>query len=239
MMTPRRLVGLTFIVFVLAIQVPFVRLARVFRYPDILRQPPEEILSAFQQGGGALIGTWYLFAIVIVLFLAAALALPHVQREAPLIPLRVATGFAALSALVQMAGLLRWVFVVPGLAKQFAEARSAEAKSMVMMVFSVQHQAFGVMLGEHLGQLLLALWTIGVAVGLDSLPRAIRVLGIASGALMLAGLSDGFSTVLPLESALLKPMPMIAFTVWSIWLLALGASLLRQVGALPAENVAA
>src|SRR4051794_22365273 len=145
MITSRRLAGLSFIVFPLAIQVPFLRLARTFRYPDILREPPGDILTAFQQGGSALIANWYLFAATIPLFLVGAL----------LLPLPIARVFAAISAAVQMTGLLRWVFVVPVLAEQYAEAATEQARSSIATIFMVQHQALGVVLGEHLGQFFL------------------------------------------------------------------------------------
>ena len=230
-MSPRRFVALSFLAFPIAIQAPFVRLARVFRYPDILRAPPAEILTAFHDGGGALIATWYLFAFTILVFLAGALVLAHAQTGKPSIPLRAATVFAALSALVQMTGLLRWVFVVPVLAKQFFEAQTAEARGVVATVFAVQHQAFGVLLGEHLGQIFLSLWTISVAVGLGWLPKVLRGLGLIAGMTMLLGVSDGFATVLPVGNALTKTLPIIAFVVWSIWLLLLGLLLLRRPGA--------
>src|SRR4051795_2125835 len=106
MITSRRLAGLSFIVFPLAIQIPFLRLARTFRYPDILREPPGEILAAFHQGGSALIANWYLFAATIPLFLIGALALPHSEGEPRSAALQVATVFAAISGVVQMTGLL-------------------------------------------------------------------------------------------------------------------------------------
>lgn len=221
MITSRRLAGLSFIVFPLAIQIPFLRLARTFRYPDILREPPGDVLTAFQQGGSALIANWYLFAATIPLFLIGAL----------LLPLRIARVFAAISAVVQMTGLLRWVFVVPVLGNEYAQATTEEARSAITTIFMVQHQALGVVLGEHLGQLFLALWTVAAAVGLASLPRALRVVGVAAGLTMLAGIADGFATVLPIQSAVMKALPMIAFTAWSLWLLALGVSLVGRQSA--------
>jgi Domain of unknown function (DUF4386) len=125
-----------------------------------------------------------------------------------------------------MTGLLRWVFVVPLLARQFVEAQTAEARALVTTLFTVQHQAFGVLLGEHLGQLFLSLWTVGVAIGLASLPKALRALGVAAGITMLAGVTDGFATVLPVGGALTKSLPMVAFVLWSIWLLCLGLILI-------------
>jgi hypothetical protein len=225
-MNPRRFVALCFLVFPLAIQVPFARLAAVFRYPAILRESPAEILAAFHQGGTALIASWYLFAITILIFLAGALALAHVQEEKPSIALRAAGVLAAVSALVQMTGLLRWVFVVPLLARQFMEAQTDEARALVTTLFTVQHQAFGVVLGEHLGQLFLSLWTLAVAFGLASAPKVLRALGIAAGLTMLAGISDGFATVLPVGNAVTKALPMLGFVLWSIWLLYLGVTLM-------------
>jgi len=51
------------------------------------------------------------------------------------------------------------------------------------------------------------------------------------GLTMLAGIADGFATVLPIRSAVVNSLPMIAFTAWSLWLLALGVSLVGRQSA--------
>jgi chromate transport protein ChrA len=61
--------------------------------------------------------------------------------------------------IVQMIGLLRWVFVVPVLARLFTDpAADSATRVAVSVVFTAVHQYGGVILGEHLGQSFTILW---------------------------------------------------------------------------------
>ena len=63
-MTMRRKAGLAMIAFVVAANVPFAMLVETFGYDDVLREPPLEVLAAFNAGGQPLILIWLAFAVV-------------------------------------------------------------------------------------------------------------------------------------------------------------------------------
>ena len=96
-----------------------------------------------------------------------------------------------LAGLVQMLGLLRWVYLVPSLARTYADpAVEKEQREASLAVFRAMHQYLGVGVGEHLGYLFTGLWSVltGIAiVGRTVLPTWMGWVGIVVGAgLMIA-----------------------------------------------------
>ena len=90
------------------------------------------------------------------------------------------------AAMVQVLGLLRWVFLVPHLARE--SASGADPKT-VDLVFQSFHRYLGVAVGEHLGYLGTGLWTILFAAGLQlgGNSLAITIPGYIIGAMLLLG----------------------------------------------------
>ena len=88
-------------------------LGKRFDYPEILRRPTSEILERFRAGGPSLILLWWAFMLSGLLLIAGAVLLGQVLGFGGIVP--VATTIGVLAGLVQMLGLLRWVYVVPGL----------------------------------------------------------------------------------------------------------------------------
>ena len=70
----------------------------------------------------------------------------------------VAIVVGVLAGLVQMLGLLRWVYLVPWLARAHVEAKPEEQRS-IEITFEAFHRFLGVGVGEHLGYLLTGLWS--------------------------------------------------------------------------------
>jgi hypothetical protein len=192
------------------LQVPFSLLASRFDYPGILREPAAVILTRFREGGPGLVAIWYAFAIAGLPLVAAMIALP---RALSLRRAQIATALGVASALLQVAALLRWTFVVPALAELHAAGDPGAAAAFVAL-----HQYAGVALGEHLGQLLLAGWTVGIA--LEVRPRWLRGLGMGTAALFLVGLGEPFAPEL-------KMVPVVAFLGWSVFVIGLGIEVLR------------
>ena len=229
-MRAERFVGWVMLLFPLAVNVPFGLLAARFGYPDVLRQPAAHVLTRFAEGGPSLVWTWYAYALLVVPYLAAVVLLPRVLDDEAGPGLRVATVLGVLSCAVQLLGLLRWTFVVPALASSYVAPGMDEATRRALEVaFTMQHQLFGVMLGEHVGQLFLAGWTAGMCAAWvrAGRGRAVALLGALSALLFLVGLVDGLSTVLPLSPGPLSQAPMVAFGLWCLWSLGTGLQLLR------------
>ncbi|MBI5941805.1 MAG: DUF4386 domain-containing protein [Caulobacterales bacterium] len=220
----RRLAGAAMTVFPLAATVPYVLLIDRFGYDDILREPPLVVLRAFQDGGPALVLIWLAFALCAVSFLwVAGWTAESVRAQGGRWPLW-ATLAGAGSALVQAIGLLRWPFVVPGLAATALDpAADPAARSAAVVVFGALNQFAGVALGEHLGQTLLAAWTFALAVAVlrgRLAPAPFGWLGLALVPLWILGQSELLATVVP--GFLVVEATPIAFMGWQVWLLTLG-----------------
>ncbi len=226
-----RIGGVALIGFAVAMNVPFALLATYFEYPAILREEPLVILERFHAAGPSLLAVWYAYAFVAISFLPIAWSIdkqlgPH-RSASP----RLAPAVAVLAGAVQSLALLRWVFVVPGLAQRVSDPGVGEAeRASIATSFEVLHQFLGVAMGEHMGQALTALWTVLVAWELRRGKRGERMLagaGVAAAALLWVGLTEGFATVLDFEPGVLALATPVGFVGWSVWLAALGVHFVR------------
>jgi hypothetical protein len=127
-------------------------------------------------------------------------------------------------------GLLRWVFLVPHLARADAAPDATPAsRQAVDLVFQSFHRYLGVAVGEHLGYLLTGTWTVlaGAAMVQSSVvPGWLGWVGVPIGAL-LAVCSLEF--VGPHEETgwrVAERLTPIVYVVWSLWLMGTGVALL-------------
>lgn len=216
----------------IAFNLAFFELGRSFEYPDILRKEPDEILRRFAAGGSGLILRWQalLASALLMLPLTALLAVALAAPPA-LTALAVVTG--ATASLVQALGLARWPFAVPELARRYLAAPDGPegdaARHTVEVVFATLHRYLGVGIGEHLGYLFTGAWTLLVAASILTtapLPAWLGFVGLPIGAALLVGTLE---FVGPNERDGWKLAGMIvpiAYIAWSVWLIALGVSLL-------------
>ncbi|MFQ3612432.1 MAG: DUF4386 domain-containing protein [Cyanobacteriota bacterium] len=228
MLRLRRWTGALCVGISLLANLPFLRLMSIFDYDDILREPPAVVLSQFAAGGSQLIWTWWAFAAVALVFVPTGILLATVLRREDTPYLETVGVLGALSGLLQAVGLLRWVFVIPPLARAFVEADAGE-RSTLATVYGAVHQYGGVLIGEHLGQLLLVGWTIGIAVavlGSSGLPSWLGWLGLTTVPFWLLGQTEMLATGIP-ELPVLELGP-VAFMLWEVWLLLLGLWLWRS-----------
>jgi Domain of unknown function (DUF4386) len=221
--------GTLFILFSIAINVPYWLLTQNFEYDDILRQPPDRILTQFHAGGTGLILTWFAFAAIALLFIPASALLQKVLQREDTPYLNAVTLMGVLSGILQVVGLMRWVFVIPILANLYVDpATNATTREAIAIAFRVVHQYGGVTIGEHLGQILLVLWTLGV--GLAMLKSRlfkpwVAWVGLLTIPFWIIGQSELLATAIP--SLPVWEVTPIGFTIWEIWLLVIGIFLLR------------
>ena len=227
-MNGERAAGVVLIVAPLWFNVTFALLGSRFDYPDILRRPATEILDRFRAGGSSLILLWWMFMLSGLLLIPAVVLLGQVLGFTGIVPIAVTIG--VLAGLVQMLGLLRWVYLVPSLARTSADPGvGSEQREAAIAVFRAAHQYLGVGVGEHLGYLFTGIWSIltGVAiVGRDPIPTWMGWVGIVVGAGLVVGSAeflgrdqdDGW----PLAGAAIP----ILYIAWSSWLLAMGIALI-------------
>ena len=137
--------GLLLIVVPIAFNASFFLLQRAFEYPDILRQPTDDILRRFKAGGAPLRRLWYAFAVSALLFTPVPILVQQVfGPDAPWY-LAVGTLLGVLAGVVQVLGLIRWSFLVPSLADSYTDPHATPAiRESVAVTFQAFHRYVGV-----------------------------------------------------------------------------------------------
>ena len=221
--------GVVLIVAPLWFNANFALLGKRFEYPDILRRPTSEVLERFRAGGAGLILLWWTFMLSGLLLIAGAVLLGQVLGFGVIVP--VATTIGVLAGFVQMLGLLRWVYVVPGLARAYTDpSAGTEQKEATAAVFRALHQYLGVGVGEHLGYLFTGIWSVlvGIAIVGDgtALPVWLGWPGVVIGAGLVVGSAEFLGPNEERGWGLAGAAIPILYIAWSVWLLAMGIALL-------------
>ena len=198
----------------------FTALGTVFDYPDVLKQPVDEVLAAFRASQGA-VGAWFL-----VMALSAALFAPiavGVGRLSASRAMRLAVPVGIAAAAVQVIGLLRWPLLVPGYAADATSPDPAVAAA-ARDAFTTAHHLLGNVVGETLGYTLTAAWTLLVlaAVGSRFAGRWFTVAGASSAVLILAGVLS------PLGLPVIDTANFVGYILWSAWLIAFAVLVVRK-----------
>ncbi|MET7397740.1 DUF4386 family protein [Dactylosporangium sp. NPDC005572] len=186
--------------------VAFTGLGSVFGYPDVLQDPPAEVLARFHADAWVIGGLFLLLALGAGLLAPVAIGL-GTSRAA------VRVGVAA--AAVQVAGLLRWPLIVP-----FVDDPET---------FRTLNLVLGQLIGESAGYALTAAWTVLVALGLHRAGRLDRWsagAGIVTAAMIATGL------LVPFDVPGADLANFVGYVGWSLWLVALGIRLIvrrRQI----------
>lgn len=228
----RRMAGVAMAAFAVAANVPFALLVDRFGYDDVLREPPLQVLAAFEAGGPELILIWLAFAVCALSFLwVSGWTGEAVQAGGGRWPGWAASAGAA-SAVAQAVGLSRWTFVTPGLADRALHGDAMESAGAVA-VYQGLHQFAGVAIGEWLGQTLLAAWTLALGLALVRGPMArglwTRMLGVIAlilSPLWILGQTELLATVDPAFPDF--QITQWVFTAWLVWLFGLGVTWLVQ-----------
>jgi hypothetical protein len=206
--------------------VAFTALGSIFDYPDILKQPTDDILAAFRGSQGTIAGWFTVMAISAALFAPIAIGVGRLSSSRAM---RAAVVAGVAAAVVQAVGLSRWPLLVPGYA---ADATSSDATIAAAGrdAFETAHQILGNLIGETFGYLLTAAWTLLVlaAIGRTIAGRWFTVLGAGSAALILAGVLS------PLNLPGLDMANFIGYVLWSSWLIAFAVVLIRTPRTAPA-----
>lgn len=223
-----RLIGRLLILGAVLVCIPYIILTVTFDYPTILRQEPGRVLARFQTGGSTLIAVWWAFAAT-GFPLVIAYSLIGQRLESKLYSVRWVTMVGVVSGLVQIIGLLRWVFVVPVLASAYTQATDPAIRAASIIAFQTIHQYGGVMLGEHLGQLLTILWTVMMSRAFDRLrlfPAWVNWLGYVASAVYGLAQGDLVKTVVP-GFPVWGLAGLLGSTLWLVWLVVIGVQFLR------------
>lgn len=227
----RKLTGIFFIVGAILVNIPFTLLMINFDYPDILRQPTAEILTRFQAGGDSLIYTWLTFAWVGLPLLLGAIMLKRILENENSPFLETATSLGVVGFIVQVIGLLRWVFVVPALAQLFTDPTTDPAtQASISTVFIAVHQYGGVVLGEHIGQLLTIVWmsmVSGIIYKSKMFSKWVAWFGWFASAVYLLAQTELLATAIP-DFPVIDWAGLYGSLLWLAWMLVLGVYLVKN-----------
>ena len=224
-----RATGALFVVGAVAFAAAATVLSSTFDWPDILREPAGVVLPAVTAGGPGLVWTWFATGWTYALLAVPILLLPAVlgRRNDPV--LRAATVVGATSVLLSLIGFLRWVFVVPPLARSYATGDPV-TRVAVDAAWTAQHQFGGALLGEHLGQLLAIGWSLTLSVIIlrtRVLPRWLGASGLVVSALYLLNQGDVLATAIP-GFPVWDLAGLLGSTGWGLWVAALGITILLR-----------
>jgi len=222
--------GIVLIVSAVWFNVWFTALARSFEYPEILRQPTPEILARFRAGGSRLILVWWAFMASGFLFVASVVLLARALAGDSPTGALFAVVVGVLAGLVQVLGLLRWVYLVPALARIDADPDADDAtRAAAAVTFRAFHQYLGVGVGEHLGYMLTGLWTIVVGIvlcGSDVVGHWTGWIALPIGAGLLVASAEFLGPNEEKGSKAIGAAVPALYVAWSVWLVALGMALL-------------
>lgn len=125
--------------------------------------------------------------------------------------------------------MFRWVFVVPALARVHSNpSASADAKAAAEQTFDLINQYGGVAIGEHLGQLLLALFIVLLSsVQWRERKRISAVLGFVTTVAIVVGTNEGLALALGQSGAMFAMATIGGFVGLTLWLIATGIGTMR------------
>jgi hypothetical protein len=223
--THRMLTGVLLVVTPVLFTAAFTLLQVGFEYPDILRQPAATVMEKFAAGGSGLIINWYLMVVSSILFIPISVMLHRYLAREDTPYMTVATALGATAGIVQMLGFIRWPFLVPTLASTYLDPAASEAtRAAIEVTFTAFNQYAGVGVGEHLGYLFTALWTLLICFAMPKSKPFASWLGWTGGALALGIL---LGTLEPVGAPLFGLVNAIAYTLWALWLIVVGVHLLK------------
>ncbi|MET0726605.1 MAG: DUF4386 family protein [Leifsonia sp.] len=214
--------GLLLIVSAVVVNVAFTLLGVVFDYPDILQRPAAEVLARFAADPFVIGAGFTLLAAGAAMMAPIAIRIAHEFPSGRLGTSAAVVGVAA--AIVQVVGLVRWPLIVPFLATAMGTASPSE-QAAIADRFSTINAVLGQSIGETLGYLFTAAWTVLVVIVLHrtgAIGRLLSALGLVSAALILSGV------LVPLDVPGADAANFAGYVLWSVWLVLLGITVIRR-----------
>ena len=223
--------GLSAIALAIAFNVPYSILAMTYNYPDVLRGSAASALNLFAQGGPSLILTWHAFALIALALMPFGMAVSLTKDR-----LHNHTGLAigaavagAFAGLTQAMGLWRWVFVIPSLARTHADPTSTpEARAAAERAFEVLNLYGGVAIGEHMGQLLTAVFvTLLALIQWRETHKVTAVTGFLTALTIVLGTQEGVAIALGQSGEIFSIATILGYLGLTLWLIQTGITHLR------------
>lgn len=223
MTNTRIMTGTLLVVVPLVLTAGFTGLQMTFDYPSILRHPAGEVLARFAAGGADLHAYWYAMFIAAVALIPAAVGFALLNWRQNQLGAALAGGFGVLAGLLQALGLLRWTVLVPSLAAAYTAPGASELdKALAASAFDTANAYLGMGVGEHMGYLLTALFTVAIATTVVRRWQVIAWTGIVLAFGVASGMLETFGV------GGVAMVNAIAYMGWSLWAVIVGVLVLRD-----------
>ncbi|MEQ1768537.1 MAG: DUF4386 family protein [Devosia sp.] len=220
-MSVRHVTGALLVAVPLILTAGFTGLQTTFDYPSILRHPAGEVLTHFAAGGLDLHIYWYAMFFAALGLIPAAVGIALMNFKDHPFAAALAGTFGVVGGLVQSLGLLRWTVLVPGLAAAYTAPGATDLdKALATSAFDTANAYLGMGVGEHMGYLLTALFTVMVSLIIIKRWAAMAWLGFV----LAAGVAFGMLELAQVPGAAM--INAIAYMGWSLWAVVLGALIL-------------
>lgn len=191
--------------------VGFLTLMSVFNFPDILRRSSQQRLSLFLENSHIIVPTYFFLAMTGISQVVISVMLYRQFKEKTVL-VTLGAVFGILCGIFQVIGFIRWPILIPYLAQ--AQQTSPEMVAFVEGAFN--HYA-GMAIGEHLGFLMQAFWTLFIAASIlkDKLfNKVLAFPGMIIGALTILVALEPLAPMFSILGELTNSV----ILAWYIWL---------------------
>lgn len=203
----------------------FFALAPAFGFPDVLRAPAADRLTAFRAEQATIVAAYYAMALSGLTQVALAI-LAHRSLNARDTTLALGALVAGvLGGAWQAMGFIRWAITVPYLAEAMAGAQGSTAETVALMEGLLNRYA-GMAVGEHLGFLGQGFWTLlfaCAALASRLMPVLLGAVGAAFGVAFLIASLEQLGGPFAVFGQITTPLT----AAWFAWLLMSGVALAR------------
>lgn len=227
-LTYRKITAFLMILEFLIILGPYLVLSAIFDFPDILRKPADVVLNLFNKNSGTIIVTYYFFMLSGVLMIPLAIMVHRILTRRNSYFMNIATTFGVVTGIVQFLGFIRWPFMIPYLADRYLDPEASEAtREAVTVVYHAFNQYAGVAVGEHLGFLFTAIWSLMISIVMLKSPLFKSWLGWAGILIAIALIVSTLEQFNFSFSSAFGMLFSLSYTGWLLWLIAIAVHLLR------------
>jgi hypothetical protein len=200
----------------------FSYLAVAFGYPDVLDGRADAVLPSLLGTGSTGRAVWTLYAFLPLIWIPAGVAAYVAFHGSHPGSALLAAQSAVVAALAMMLGLMRWPTIHWRLAELY-ETADANQRAVVEAVFGGLNTYLGNYIGEFLGELAFSLYFLIVSWALlrvRVVPRAVAILGLATGTAGLVGMFRNVTDVV-------VPVAVVNNYLLPLWMIVLGVIFVR------------
>lgn len=210
--TPHRLAATLLLLQFVCMWAAFFILMPAINWPASLGEPPSVVLPLILEQAGAVFAGYLSYLLHALALIPLAVLLRSTLQMSPVMG-GVAVALGVLAGLAKALGIVRWLFLMPGLAVAYVDPAATDATRSAIEVVYNAFNAYAGGVGELLGVGLFAgTWTIILSVALIRLGA--RILGIF-GLVAAAGLLSTLPSVVGVESPILLTLSGILWQVWT------------------------